>query len=277
MSKSKSSKGKDSNNGIDIVEVGVGDKALVITGEVVDAYDAEWSAKSERSFMGIKGAEWTPTGMIIDPGMPYPHWEALFQTANGIHKSAGWVLGDILNNGDAAYGEKYTQVMDSAEMEYSTLTKMKWVASVFPYNKRRADIFWSHYAEVAPVMEYSPEVAYELLDIAKANGQNKIELRNEVRKALEELRGTEGLVGGANDIRVLPPAAKSPQAINSNGERVSWLDELLNLVLDVAQAGAQKQLMERAENCVQWANVHRYPIGEMWLDDDGKIKRGVEE
>jgi hypothetical protein len=66
-----------------------------------------------------------------------------------IGRACQWWIGDWLNYGERAYGEKYAQGMAATGYELQTLTNMAWVAARVEISRRREILSWSHHAEVA--------------------------------------------------------------------------------------------------------------------------------
>lgn len=93
--------------------------------------------------------ELEPTGLIIAGQPTFDEWAQAGEVLKYIEGSVHWWLGDWLNYGENAYSEMYSQVMDETGYSYQTLRDDKWVAKTFELSRRRDNLSWSHYREVA--------------------------------------------------------------------------------------------------------------------------------
>jgi hypothetical protein len=92
----------------------------------------------------------TPTGLSLsDPNMPFEQWQALCRMLGGLRSATQWWIGDLLNFGEGAYGEKYAQAMDDFGLEYSTLTNYAYVARSVARRRRRVSLSFAHHRLVA--------------------------------------------------------------------------------------------------------------------------------
>jgi hypothetical protein len=152
--------------------------SMAITGEVVDAGL-------------VRGGEqmWvreTPTGLAFDPETPIEVWGGLVERLQRQQKVIEWALADAINFGEAAYGEMYAQWVDETGLSKRTLQNIARIGRIIEPARRRADVSFSHHAEVAslPVPEQE-----SLLDRAEQAGMTRYELRDAVRERKEQLRG----------------------------------------------------------------------------------------
>lgn len=83
----------------------------------------------------------------------------------GVRRGQWWV-GDWLNYGERAYGEKYAQAMDVTGLEYDTLSSYRWVAAEIEPCLRKQKLSWSHHKEVAAL---EPAEQAEWLDRAETD------------------------------------------------------------------------------------------------------------
>ena len=60
-------------------------------------------------------------------------------------------LGDLLNYGEDAYGEMYTQVLDETDYSYDTLRQAKYISKTFELSDRSENLPWSFYLKTAPL------------------------------------------------------------------------------------------------------------------------------
>jgi len=126
----------------------------------------------------VDGATLTRTGLTITGDMPYDRWEFLGQKLRAFEGSVMWWLGDWLNYGEAAYGEKYSQAIAATDYAYTTLAQAAWVAKAVQFCNRLQNLSWSHHREVA---DLDPAEQDAILDKAVQHGMTRKELREFVR------------------------------------------------------------------------------------------------
>jgi len=115
-----------------------------------------------------------PVFVFLDP----PYWiQAEGDKLKRIEGAIHWWLGDWLNYGERAYGEKYSQALDETEFSYKTLRTDSWVAHRIEVSRRRDNLSWSHHREVAPLDLPDQD---RLLDQAESGGMSIRELRRAV-------------------------------------------------------------------------------------------------
>lgn len=75
-------------------------------------------------------------------------------------------MGDWLNYGEEAYGEKYSQALESKDFVYGTLRNAAYVARKVPLIRRRPELSFSHHHFVAAL---DPKDQIIMLDEAVRN------------------------------------------------------------------------------------------------------------
>lgn len=98
---------------------------------------------------GPRNIELRPNGLLVRGIVPYETWEAYGYWLACVEKAVHWLLGDWCNYGEAAYGEKYAQALDSSVFAYQTIANDAWVCSRIPISRRRENLSFGHHAEVA--------------------------------------------------------------------------------------------------------------------------------
>ncbi|REJ69364.1 MAG: hypothetical protein DWQ31_04685 [Planctomycetota bacterium] len=125
-----------------------------------------------------------PSAVQIEGKPPIEDWAGPLQFALWCQRASPWWIGDMLNAGDAHFGEMFSQVCEghvSAEM----LQRYESVARRVPPENRRADLSWSAHAAVARLPH---EEQRRMLAKADAAGWNSTELQREVRRLCERLK-----------------------------------------------------------------------------------------
>jgi hypothetical protein len=99
-------------------------------------------------------------------------------------RASGWWIGDWVNFGSRAYGEKYRRAAGATGYDAQTLMNMAYVASRIEISRRRETLTWSHHAEVAPL---SVDEQEQWLDRAARDRLTVRDLRVELRHARREV------------------------------------------------------------------------------------------
>ena len=102
------------------------------------------------SELGVK-ATLDETSLLIPDGTPFEIIERMLATMKGLRNCTLWWIGDLLLFSERSFGEKYAQLLDSTDFEYSTLRNVSYVVNnVAPAVRRKELTFW-HHLEVAPL------------------------------------------------------------------------------------------------------------------------------
>jgi hypothetical protein len=81
--------------------------------------------------------------------LSFPEWLEYGRRLGLMGRSAGWWIGDWLNYGNHAFGERYVRASRITGYDAQTLMNMAYVASRFDGSRRRGRLSWSHHAEIA--------------------------------------------------------------------------------------------------------------------------------
>lgn len=102
------------------------------------------------NFLDIPGCHFTRTGLAIERGMSFAHYQRLGELLDTIEGSIQFWVGDWIRYGEREYGEKYAQaVVDSTPFKKRTLQNLVFVAENVPTSRRRENLTFGHHAEVA--------------------------------------------------------------------------------------------------------------------------------
>lgn len=117
----------------------------------------------------------TPTALVLPPDIPFDQYMAMAAMFSELHRRTAWYIGDLLNYGEKAYGEKYAQAEAVTGLNKSTLMNYASVCGQIPRSRRREDVNFSIHAEVA----YIPDVDEQKfwLEQAAKNGWTREDLR----------------------------------------------------------------------------------------------------
>jgi len=97
----------------------------------------------------VNGFRPTLTAMFVEGRPSYEEWAAMLNQCERIYRSAAWWIGDLLNYGEAAYGETYVQAVSATGLAPQTLMNYKAVAKAIPPEKRVEKVSWSAHRVVA--------------------------------------------------------------------------------------------------------------------------------
>lgn len=192
----------------------------------------------------VDGATLTRTGLTITGDMPYDRWEFLGQKLRAFEGSVMWWLGDWLNYGEAAYGEKYSQALDATEYSYQTLRQAAQVAKALPVFSRLNTLSWSHHQEVAGL---EPAEQDAILGKAVQHGMSRKELREFVRIYKRKLTQPAELPAGVfSCIEADPPWALDASEAKSAVGQYTVMD------LEAIKAMGPDVQARAAENSHLW-------------------------
>ena len=104
---------------------------------------------AQENFWAVKGVRFMPTSLEIPPDLEYDDWRVLGATLLAMHRGIQWWIGDWIRFGEHKYGEKYSQAMDTTEIDYGVLRNYVWVAEKFPASLRNDALRWSHHRVIA--------------------------------------------------------------------------------------------------------------------------------
>ena len=95
----------------------------------------------------------SPVCWIADATMDRRRWIEYGRRLGRAGNSSGWWIGDWIRFGSARYGEKYALASRVTGYDRQTLMNFAYVASRIQPYERRADVSWSHHAELANLDE----------------------------------------------------------------------------------------------------------------------------
>jgi len=89
------------------------------------------------------------TSLLIPDGTPFETVERMINTLKAVRNCSLWWIGDALLYSERAFGEKYSQLLDATDYEYSTLRNISYIVSHVAPNIRRPELTVWHHQEVA--------------------------------------------------------------------------------------------------------------------------------
>ena len=121
------------------------------------------------------------TGLAVMGRPPYEEWERCGAFLQRIEGAVQWWLGDWLNYGEHAYGEKYAQALDATGIELRTLEAYAYVAAKVDTTIRIVEVGWSLHQILAPC---SPEEQQYWLDLVVKGDDGVTWTKSRLRTAL---------------------------------------------------------------------------------------------
>jgi N6-adenosine-specific RNA methylase IME4 len=194
--------------------------------------------------------DFTKNQLVFSETITKEEWEEIGYGLSKINKSVGIWMGDWIRFGDTkgyVNSKVYDEIVRLTGMNRKTLQNYKNVAEktseLRKSSRRREDIDFSYYAEVAPL---STEKQIEWLDKVEEENLSSKELRNEIRKEKQHFEIQELPTGIYNVVYCDPPWQYSNSGLGGSAEShypTMSTDEICNM-----------ELPELAENsiCFMW-------------------------
>jgi len=127
----------------------------------------------------------TPTSLdlsaladTLPDGLEFEQYEAIGALLGRVKRSSSWWVGDFLNYGEGAYGERFAQATHATGLEEQTLLNYSYVARQVPNERRLPGVPFSVHAEVAPL---APREQKAWLKKAAEGGWSRSELRKRMK------------------------------------------------------------------------------------------------
>lgn len=120
------------------------------------------------------------TALDLPAGLSFEDWQQAGETLGRIGRACQWWIGDWLNYGERAYGEKYSQAIEVTGYDYGTLQNFAYVAGRVEMSRRRDVLSFGHHQSIA-ALEQPQQDGW--LEEAAAEGWSVSELRKQVQGA----------------------------------------------------------------------------------------------
>ncbi|MFH1486533.1 MAG: hypothetical protein ABIH46_10710 [Chloroflexota bacterium] len=115
-------------------------------------------------------------GLVVNGSPSFEEWAEVYKALETMAGAIQLWMGDLLNYGEQAYGEKYSQFLDTRA--YGTLATWAWVARKVDFYTRSEQLPFEHHRKVAPL---PPPEQERLLREAEKKGWSSSRLGEEVR------------------------------------------------------------------------------------------------
>jgi len=120
----------------------------------------------------------TSTGLILPANLSFEDWVEIGTQLRSAKEMVKFMLGDWLNFGENAYGEKYAQALLATDYDYDSLRNISYVCRKVPLSLRRDELSFSHHQAVAPLAEDLQRIT---LDCAVKDKETVKEIREHVK------------------------------------------------------------------------------------------------
>ncbi len=130
--------------------------------------------------------DFLPSAVRVQGRPPLDDWAGPLQFALWCQRASPWWIGDLLNAGEAGFGEAFSQVCDGF-VSADQLQRYESVARRVPPKNRHPNLSWSSLAVVARL---DVEQQSEMLRRAEENGWTSEELRRNVQQRFGKKRSS---------------------------------------------------------------------------------------
>ena len=121
--------------------------------------------------------------------LTFEEWQGKLATLEQITTSLPWWIGDLLLYGQAHFGEQYSQALPDLPYKQEYLYQCHYLARLFPKERRRADLSWSHHV---CVMSLSAQQQDRYLEQAVEERWTVRDLRAQVKALKHQLPDKPG-------------------------------------------------------------------------------------
>lgn len=128
--------------------------------------------------ISLGGFDFLPSSVDVRGKPPLDDWRGPLQFALWCQRASPWWIGDLLNAGDAAFGESFSQVCEG-HISGDQLQRYESVARRVPARNRREALSWSAHAVVARL---ASDDQRRMLKQAEEQGWTSEELRRQVQR-----------------------------------------------------------------------------------------------
>jgi site-specific DNA-methyltransferase (adenine-specific) len=149
--------------------------------------------------LGVDEPSWLergPTYLKFSPNTPFDEWLPFTQSLISAGKRVSWWIADALAFGDAAYGQRYAQALETDTYTYDSLRNLASISRSVEVSRRRDTVPFSHHAEVAAL---EPEIQEVFLARAAEEPVTRQEFREEIKEFRQTLAREKALSQPAPD------------------------------------------------------------------------------
>ncbi|HEX8743548.1 MAG TPA: LmbU family transcriptional regulator [Thermoleophilaceae bacterium] len=148
--------------------------------------------------VALTPVSWSPSA----DALCFKDWVEQGRRLGVMGRGAAWWIGDWVQYGNVAYGERYVRAARITGYDVQTLMNMVYVASRFEISRRREKLSWSHHSELAAM---EPQEQDRWLAHAERERLSVRDLREELRRDRHANRACDQH-NGRRRVASLPPA-----------------------------------------------------------------------
>lgn len=156
----------------------------------------------------------TPTGLVVSGKPSFDEWQLCGDRLKVIEGAVQFWIGDWLNFGEPAYGEKYSQAIDQTQAD--TWRHYAWVSEKVGLCIRIHNLSWSHHLQVAKFSD-RPELQRQLLEKAEAEQLSVTDFKALIRSTLHDQKIREIASGQLTQSEYDVVCADPPWAYENSG------------------------------------------------------------
>lgn len=120
----------------------------------------------------------TPTGIDFDETLSHPEWDDLGKKLTSMTKILGIYVGDWINFGEKAYGEKYKEALVTSGIPYNTLKNYASVSKRVKLALREKSLGFEFHSAVAKFKSFEQKM---WLEMAKAHNLSIRRFRKSIK------------------------------------------------------------------------------------------------
>ena len=124
----------------------------------------------------VEYEKFAPTRYNPPADLTFERWGQDVATASAMEKALPWWLGDLLNLGEAKWGERYTQAVSITGIASERLANYANIARKCSF--RNEKLTWTHHKHVAPLEADEQRI---WLELAEEEGWTSAELRDQIK------------------------------------------------------------------------------------------------
>ncbi len=160
-------------------------------------------------------------GVTLSDDIPFEESLAVLRWATDMSHHVGFIIGDIINNGECGWGEKYTAAMEQTGLAKVTLKEYANVARRIPKKDRQSSLGFDHHREVLRLKgrEIIPELG-KRLDVQPFTETAFAETLKEAGEQAEK--------GDLPTVRELRAKVKELKGTSTKKKRKSAVDPVIN-------------------------------------------------
>lgn len=160
-------------------------EASSMKGRVTSVDEPRNARQVTRDLGGTKKVSLGVTSWSTSSDLAVQEWTEHGRRLGAVGRSVGWWIGDWLLYGNERFGEKYSRAARITGYDIQTLMNMVYVASRFDTSRRRAQLSFSHHAELAAL---APDTQDHWMSRAEEDRLSVRCLRQELRSQRKGLK-----------------------------------------------------------------------------------------